>query len=206
MSTKTTVTPTWQIVIITSLVTACFCLLTIWGAFQFFSAPSLLKYTGYAESFLLKDPQAFTDRHDLYELGEMVKTGTLLSVDDVWSLQSSFYSTIITVLIATNGLLAVFAFIFVKASSHDKAIEAAETYTQNYISGVEFTKKVDTKLKYIRADYESSLDYMFDTIDEKLVPQQRDINELRNYVAILTKRLAEMDDSDEEGNDLEIRK
>ncbi|WP_220771239.1 hypothetical protein, partial [Shewanella sp. MBTL60-007] len=70
----------------------------------------------------------------------------------------------------------------------------------------EFTDKVNKKLEIIKGDYESSVDYLFETIDEKLAPQQRDINELRNYVAILTKRLAEMDDSDEEGSDLEIRK
>ncbi|WP_220771071.1 hypothetical protein, partial [Shewanella sp. MBTL60-007] len=141
MPSKNDKTSTWFVVVITSVITACFCLLIVWVAFQQFSAPTLLKYTGFAESFLLADPDAFSDRHDLYELGEMVKSGTLLSVDDVWSLQSSFYTTIITVLIATNALLAVFVFFFVNATSNDKAIEAAENYTQNYISGSEFTDK-----------------------------------------------------------------
>jgi uncharacterized coiled-coil protein SlyX len=199
-------TSTWKIVVITSSVTAFFCLIIIWGAFQQFSAPTLLKYTGFAESFLLADPNAFTDKHDLYELGVMVKNGTLLSVDDVWGLQSSFYTSIITVLIATNGILAVFAFIFVRASSQDKAIDAAENYTKNYIASIEFTHKVDQKLEIIKSDYNSSVQDMFDNFDERLAPQQREINELRNYLAILTKRFAEMDYSDQEGRELEIRK
>ncbi|MGI2142754.1 hypothetical protein [Shewanella sp. AC91-MNA-CIBAN-0169] len=216
MPTKTTVNSTWKIVLVTSLITACFCLLAVWGAFQFFSVPSILKYTGFAESFLLKDPQAFTNRENLYALGEMVKAGTLLSVDDIWSFQSSFYQTIITVLIAVNGILAVFAFIFVKASSDDKAIEAAEKYTKDYIASSEFSDKVNAKLDGIRNDFDFSVTEIEDITnvvepmvydhDDDIQSLKRETKELRRYVGILTQHLAEMDVSDEEGSDLVIRK
>ena len=87
------------IVVCTALMTSIFTVMGLWWALQSFSAPTLLKYTGYAESFILKNPNAEVDLFTLHTLGQLVMDGTLMSLDDLWSFQSSFYQTIISVLI-----------------------------------------------------------------------------------------------------------
>lgn len=217
-------TPVWKIIGYTSVLTALMTVFVLWGVLQYFSAPTLLKYTGYANSFVLTDPEAFKDPFSLYTLGELVKEGTILSLDDLWSFQSSFYQTLITVLIAINGVLAAFAFIFIKGASRDQAIEAAVDHTQQYMSGNEFADRVNnnvqTLLDGIKADYDDTagkLDVSLSMINETIHPaveeNKQDIQvlirenqELRRHVGNLIQRLAELDNSEEQGADLELEK
>ncbi|MCY9802661.1 hypothetical protein OTK51_04365 [Vibrio scophthalmi] len=215
-------TSTWFIVACTSCITAVFSLLLFWCALQFFSAPTILQYTGYADSFVLTDPEKFQDPDALNSLGKLVRDGTLLSLDELWGFQSSFYQTIITVLIAINGLLAAFAFIFIKNSSHDKAIEAAVEHAQEYLSGREFdnlvSEKVELKLKGIRSDYDetaTSLDNMleqFSSVVPSVEENQSDIvvlntkiEELQRHVGVMIHQMSILDQTDEVGNELELR-
>ena len=218
-----TKTPIWRIVTSTSLMTGTLCLLLTWGAFQFFSAPMLLKYTGYADSYVLTKPDAFSDPVSLFELGELVTNGTILSIDDLWSFQSSFYQTIISVLIAINALLAVFAFIFIKNSSHDKAVDAAVSHTQKYISGIEFDEKVNANaqrtLGQMRDDYNetaATLERALDQVSglspsviehtEQLTMLSNNIKDMQQHVGILIQRVAQLDSSESEGQNIALTK
>ncbi|UOE84270.1 hypothetical protein [Vibrio splendidus] len=215
-------TSTWLIVACTSGITAVFTLLLFWCALQFFSAPTILQYTGYAESFVLTEPEQFQDPDALDSLGELVRDGTLLSLDELWGFQSSFYQTIITVLIAINGLLAAFAFIFIKNSSHDKAIEAAVEHAQEHLTGREFDSlindKVEVQMAGIRSDYDetaSSLDNMleqFSCVVPTVEGNQSEIEilntkleELQRHIGVMIHQISMLDQADEVGNDLEIR-
>lgn len=87
--------------------------------------PSFYSYIGFADNFVLKKPDVISDPKTLQNIGKMVTDGTLLSLDDFWSFQSNLYQTIITVLIALNGIVAAFSFLIIKNSSTAKAKEEA---------------------------------------------------------------------------------
>lgn len=210
-------TPVWKIIGCTSVLTAFMVVFILWGILQFLSAPTLLKYTGYADSYIVTKPDEFTDPYSLYTLGELVKAGTLMSLDDLWGFQASFYQTIITVLIAINGVLAAFAFIFIKGASRDQAIDTVVDYTQQYMSGSEFSERINENVKNelqgIRSDYDETVARMDETLHmiEVVEDNQTDIlalkrenEELRRYVGNLIQRLSELDESEEDGSELEI--
>ncbi|HGK7544216.1 TPA: transmembrane HD family hydrolase, partial [Klebsiella pneumoniae] len=76
----------------------------------------------------------------------MVTDGTLLSLDDFWSFQSNLYQTIITVLIALNGIVAAFSFLIIKNSSTAKAKEEARDIAvvevNQYVESSKFEKEI----------------------------------------------------------------
>ncbi|MFM2476385.1 hypothetical protein [Celerinatantimonas sp. MCCC 1A17872] len=209
-------TAIWKIIVYSCLLTASATVLLLLLALQFFSAPSLLKYTGYAHSLVLANPHKYTDPVTIFHLGEMVENGTLLSLDDLWGFQSSFYQTIITLLIALNGIIAAFSFIFIKSSSNEKSIEAAENKVESYVNSVSFRTLIDSSFKKItknvRDDYNSTaqtLDEKIKIVDELLpiiYSNEENINnliserqEIRNHISILIKRLSELDNSENDG-------
>jgi len=210
---------TWTIVICTSLVTATLTFLGLWWAIHSFSAPTLLQYTGYADSFLIKDPNAKVDLFTLHILGELVMNGTLMSIDDLWSFQSSFYQTIISVLIATNAILAVFAFVFVKFSSHDKAIDAAVEHTQTYINGLEFEKDVrnasEDILTTTKSDYNETITLVSSQMEQlessnqkylyEIEYLQKEHKDLKRQLNIIINRIAENDNTEKNGSTLNLR-
>lgn len=217
-------TPIWLIVILTSLLTAVAMLLVLIFLIHMVSTPSLLKYTGLADSFLLKDPSAVLEPYSTYALGHLIKENAVLRLDDFWSFQSGFYQTLITVLIATNGILAALAFIFIKTSSHDKAIESAVAHTHNFLNGYEFSdkvkKSVSAKMEGLQSDYESTANLLDDKLfilNDDIVPAvssfKEDIPALKNkmenlerYIGILTQRMADLDKTEFSESTLEIKK
>ncbi len=89
--------------------------------FQAITAPSFTEYTNIADSYVLENPEKIIDPMVLHNIGELVRDGTIISLDDLWVFQSSFYQTIITVLIFINAFLGSAAFFIVRSSSNEKA-------------------------------------------------------------------------------------
>ncbi|MGL0928835.1 hypothetical protein ACSTDZ_06820 [Vibrio vulnificus] len=83
-------------------------------------SPSLLSYLGYADSVALANADNINDPFTSHIVGELVKSGTLISLKDVWSFQTGFYQTIITFLIAINGLIAAISVIYIKCMRRSK--------------------------------------------------------------------------------------
>ncbi|AOY46154.1 hypothetical protein [Vibrio cholerae] len=216
-------TPIWFIVVLTSLLTATAIVLVLILLMHIVSTPSLLQYSGFADSFLLKDPNVISEPYLTYALGHLVKENAILKLDDFWSFQSGFYQTLITVLIATNGILAALAFIFIKTSSHDKAIESAVEHTHIFLNGHDFSEKVknsvEAKMAVLQGDYDSTanlLDEKLLILNDDIVPSvssfKEDIPALKNkienlerYVGVLTQRVADLDRSEFSESTLEIK-
>jgi hypothetical protein len=180
--------------------------------FNFVSTPSLLKYFGLEQALTLTDPKMISDPMTSHMIGELVKQGTLVSLDDVWSYQSSLYQTIITFLIAINGLLAALAIFYIKSSSNDKAIEIVH----EFVEGKEFrdfvNKKVKQKLKIARDEYDEStqkLDLMIgegEAIREQVDGLSSEYGELNRQMAVIAKKIASMDQADMDGHDFFLSK
>ena len=122
------------------LVTRFFCLVIFYLVLR----PSFYSYIGFADNFVLKKPDIISDPQILQSIGKMVTDGTLLSLDDFWSFQSNLYQTIITVLIALNGIVAAFSFLIIKNSSTAKAKEEARDIAvievNQYVESSKFEK------------------------------------------------------------------
>jgi len=217
--TKSKKTHILLIIICTSLITVTFAIIGLWWALQHFSAPSILKYTGYADSFVIKKPNAEVDLFTLHMLGELVMNGTLMSIDDLWSFQSSFYQTIVSVLIAINAILAVFAFVFVKISSHDKAVDSAIEHTQKYIDSLEFKQDVnkasESILEETKNGFESTAEEFSKNSDllfasnqdhlDKITYMEKEQAEMKRQLHIMASKIAENDKSEKDGQTLELR-
>lgn len=206
------------VIVITTLVTLFFWLVF----FQWISAPSFLKYTNLADSVALTNPDKVTDLYTLYTIGELVKDGTLMSIEELWSFQSSFYQTIITFLIAINGLIGALAFVFIKSSSNDKAQEAAVMHSKTYIESADFNDRVNRevqthmpamhqRISTLQEEYSIGIDKLFiakETIDkqnEDIERLHREQQELKRHINIIAKSVAESDNQDEDGGDLILR-
>lgn len=125
---------------------------------------------------MLKKPDIISDPKTLQNIGKMVTDGTLLSLDDFWSFQSNLYQTIITVLIALNGIVAAFSFLIIKNSSTAKAKEEARDIAvvevNQYVESSKFEKEI--KENFIRKIEPVQFDLLsqISSIDEIKLSQQ----------------------------------
>lgn len=181
---------------------------------QCLSSPTFLKYTNLADAVVLNYPDKVQDPHTLYTIGQLVTNGTLMSLDDLWSFQSSFYQTIITFLIAINGIIGALAFVFIKSSSNDKAQEAAIAHSKTYIASADFKERVgnavDDRISGVQYDFQNATDelwkakQMIEEKNDEIERLAREQQELRRHVSIISKTLATFDRDEEQGGDLEI--
>ncbi|CAJ1815333.1 MULTISPECIES: phosphohydrolase [Aeromonas] len=180
--------------------------------FNFISTPSLLKYLGLEQALTLTDPKVISDPMTSHMIGELVRQGTLVSLDDVWSYQSSLYQTIITFLIAINGLLAALAIFYIKSSSNDKAIEIVHEFVESKEFKEFVNKKVKQKLKVARDEYDEStqkLELMIgegEGIREKVSVLSSEYEELNRQMTVIAKKIASMDQADMDGHDFFLSK
>lgn len=184
--------------------------------FQFISSPSFLKYTGLADSVALLNPAQKMDPYTIFTIGELVKSGSLISVDELWSFESAFYQTIITFLIAINGIIGVLAFFVIKNSSNDNARESAIAHSKTYIDSSDFKKRVQDevqeKIKGIQDDYLATLTDLKQTLetsdqrDEIIERITRDNAEIQRHINLISKRISSLDKQDTAGGSLTLRR
>lgn len=195
--------------------------------------PNFFKNIAFAKDYVLKKPDQQFDPAMMHNIGEMVANGTLLSLDDFWSFQSSLYQTIITVLIALNGVIAAFSFFIIKTSSNAKAREEARVEARDELNKyLESTRFVDEVKRVVRNKVEANLSeivrsFQFD-LEEKTadIAEQIDAIELirtdlkididtmerinrehedfKRYIAILAKNVSLADVTEDIGADLTL--
>jgi len=174
---------------------------------------------------LLQHPNAQMDALTLHNIGELVSNGTLLSLDDLWSFQGTFYQTIITVLIALNAILGGFAFFMVKQSSNAKAREEAILEVKNYIESKSFDREVkeitnakveltiNQKIGALQLDLTSQIDTVGGLISEVEELRKRDgkvkqleleCAEMKRYISILSHEISRRDNSENDGSSLTL--
>ncbi|HIG9056846.1 TPA: transmembrane HD family hydrolase [Klebsiella michiganensis] len=145
--------------------------------------------------------------------GKMVTDGTLLSLDDFWSFQSNLYQTIITVLIALNGIVAAFSFLIIKNSSTAKAKEEARDIAvvevNQYVESSKFEKEIKKilyeKIEPVQFDLLSQIS----SIDEIKLSQQehnqsfekleQELDGLKRNLKLIAESISLKDTSDEDG-------
>lgn len=201
------------------------CLFTILFLIFFFHlilGPTFYKYIGMADSYIIKKPESIKDPLMLHNIGEMISTGTILSLDDFWSFQSNLYQVLITLLIAINGIIAAFSFFIIKTSSINKAREEAKSEAVNemkkYIESTAFNvflidvvnKKSEQvmapKVKAMHDDLSTLISSAQEILvrlesDELIVKKLKNDNqEFSRVLKVIAQELSMRDKADSEGS------
>ncbi|EEW1036315.1 transmembrane HD family hydrolase [Escherichia coli] len=143
----------------------------------------------------------------------MVTDGTLLSLDDFWSFQSNLYQTIITVLIALNGIVAAFSFLIIKNSSTAKAKEEARDIAvvevNQYVESSKFEKEIKAILYEKIEPVQFDLLAQISSIDDIKLSQQehnqsfekleQELDGLKRNLKLIAESISLKDTSDEDG-------
>lgn len=193
-----------KIVFFVSLITCllfCIVLLTLLVCLP---SPSLLSYLGYADSVALANADNINDPFTSHIVGELVKNGTLISLEDVWSFQTGFYQTIITFLIAINGLIAAISVIYIKSTSEEKAEEITKKHMHsecfNHMLNVKIESEAEVRLRIVQSDLNSTarnFEDAFETVQRLEMENQS----LRQQIKVISERIASLDTSESEGKE-----
>lgn len=198
----------WVIVVGVTLLTTLFFWLI---ALHYLSTPTISNFLKLDSSLILSNPQ-----RDLHVIKEMVKDGSILTLDQLWSIQSSFYQTIITTLIALNGILVAFAFIFIKNTSYEKAIEAAVEHVNRHLSTIEFdnlvNKKLDDRIAQLKADYEfkaQQMESLMESVDgqsQQLTSLVSEQSDMKRQIKVISSAISQIDNTEETSESLRLKK
>lgn len=199
-----------QPVLIAVLTTLVFVL----AIFQLFSVPSLLGQYGLSKTLLMQGDLSNLELYQGYVVSELIKDKTILTLDDVWGFQSSFYQTIIGLLIALLGLLATFSVLYIRANSEEKAQEYAEKYlkSEGFINAVRdvVTNESDLKLDEIKSEFNSSLVKVeefienLDAVDSDIASLKSNINDQIRALSIVSRKVSKLDQTESAGLELDL--
>jgi hypothetical protein len=173
--------------------------------------PSLLSYLGYADAVALANADNINDSFTSHMVGELVKSGTLISLKDVWSFQTGFYQTIITFLIAINGLIAAMSVIYIKSTSEEKAEETTKRYLHgesfNHMLAGKVEEEAKSRLLIIQAEFSTTAETFEISARavgealERLKILETENQSLRQQLRVISERVAKLDASEDEGKD-----
>ncbi len=177
--------------------------------------PSLLKVSGLgAENVAINISSDIKD-YEKDVLSSLIAKNKVMTVENLWSFQSGYYQTIISFLIAIIGILGVIAFFYIKASSSEKAKDSAFKYAHDYVESAQFKKIVEDyineEIHQIKSDYDETItkiDEMLETLSQnrnQFYALSVDIDELRNHISIIGKRVSKLDSVNTDGRKLQIR-
>ncbi|TMX36845.1 phosphohydrolase [Vibrio sp. Hep-1b-8] len=193
---------TTRIVLCVSCITCLIFSIIMLTLLVFLPSPSLLTYLGYADAVALANATNINDPFTSHIVGELVKNGTLISLKDVWSFQTGFYQTIITFLIAINGLIAAFSVVYIKNSSDEKAEETTKKYMHsdsfNLVINDKIKEQANRKLKIVQTDFLDKAErasYYIASV-QNLEEENRS---LRQQIKVISERVALLDTADTEG-------
>ena len=202
----------YRIVILSVIITCLLFFILLVALLVFLPSPTFLSYLGYADSVTLANSTNINDPFTSHIIGELVKSGTLISLKDVWSFQSGFYQTIITFLIAINGLIAAISVFYIKSTSEEKAEEITKKYMHSSSFGMVLKEKIKKQVKIPKqdlSDFSKGLEAAWQNVDDgvdRLNVLETENQTLRQQIKIISERIAALDTSESEGKDEYLKK
>lgn len=195
----------YKIIFFVSLITCSLFCIVLLALLVCLPSPSLLSYLGYADSVVLANANNINNPFTSHIVGELVKNGTLVSLKDVWSFQTGFYQTIITFLIAINGLIAAISVIYIKSTSEEKAEEITKKHMHsesfNHMLNVKIEDEAELRLRIVQSDLNSAVrnfEDEFETVQRLGMENQS----LRQQIKVISERIAHLDTSESEGKEI----
>ncbi|MFQ6349753.1 hypothetical protein ACQRBV_11865 [Pseudomonas sp. R11F] len=126
----------------------------------------------------------------------MIKEKSLISVDTLWSLQVSFYQTMISVLIALNAVIVGGAFVVIRSSSKAEVVKESKAHFDEFSKAGELTRIIEKKAKKELQKLNAIYGDMFDGLSaqEVIVSEHESRIKLsEDAIITVTSRLAELD-------------
>ncbi len=187
-------------------------MLFVIAVFWFFPLPEILSYFGYgkvSELYAVVDVGKIDNFTTSYMIGQLAKNGTVMSLDDLWEFQSSFYQTFITFLIAINGLIAAFSVIYIKSTSEEKVEEISKRHFDGELFKYKLEEKVASyaseKFGQTQEELNNSLGEV-DKIFERLQRIENEFDAIRQQIKHTSNRVAMLDSSEMDGGELLLSK
>lgn len=122
----------------------------------------------------------------------MIKEKSLITVDTLWSLQVSFYQTMISILIALNAVIVGGAFVVIRSSSKAEVVKESKAHFDEFSKAGSFTKIIEKKAKKEILKLNATYGDMF---DELHIHENR-IKLTEDAIIEVSSRLAELDRSE----------
>ncbi|MBP5979340.1 MAG: hypothetical protein KA748_03960 [Halomonas sp.] len=174
-----------------------------------FSSPSLMNNFFENNAFSLLNPTSLESDRLLTLFRKSDADLDSLSLKDIWAFQSSLYQTIITFLIAINGLIAAVSVLYIRGNSEEKAEETTKKYMESKHFDVSLAEKVNlaSEATFINAqkDFESSADRLYRALEtlSRLESENRDI---KQQLRVVSERVAYLDEDDSEGKQERLKR
>jgi hypothetical protein len=177
---------------------------------QLISIPSFLDSSDLQNALVLQATNDALNPDQSQAIAELLKNRTLLTLDDVWGFQSSFYQTIIGILLGLLALISAFAVIYIRSNS----LEKAEEYAEKYLKGGEFNslinKKTEETLQHTRHDFDESVKN-FDHAAQEYLDLKFSLDRIENSqsdikrnITIVSRRLSKIDHEEDTGKELNL--
>jgi methyl-accepting chemotaxis protein len=132
------------------------------------------------------------DSYEQIVIERMIREKSLITVDTLWSLQVSFYQTMISVLIALNAVIVGGAFVVIRSSSKAEVVRESKAHFEEFSKAGEFTKIIEKKAKKEIQKLNATYGDMFD----ELYAHDKRITTSEDAIIQVSSRLAELDKSE----------
>ena len=133
------------------------------------------------------------DGYEQIVIERLIKEKALLTVDNLWSMQVSFYQTIVSILIALNAAILGIAFVIIKSSSAAEAIKESLAKFDEFSKSPAFTRLVQKKAKREIEKINSTYN---DVWDELEIHRTR-ISGNESAIIVISNRVAALDNSED---------
>lgn len=148
----------------------------------------LLSHSQYVPTREIKELEPY----EQIVVGRMIREKSIISVDTLWSMQVSFYQTLVSVLIALNAVIVGGAFVVIRSSSKAEVVKESKSHFEEFSRAGEFTKIIEKKAKKEIQKMNATYGDMFDglSIHETRIKSSEDA------IIQVSSRLAELDKSE----------
>lgn len=189
-----------KVILVTSTITSLIMLIGFLAILFFQPRVAFLRHLGISDAFALVDPEQTLDSFSKDMVSELVKQGTLISLDDLWSYQTALYQTLISFLIAINGILAAVSIFYIRTSSLEKAEETAKTYIDSHEFKYKIQESIDKKydqkydleksqLSDILADLEIKTSNL-QKVEDDVSRLTSDNDEIKRHLIIISRHIS----------------
>ena len=148
------------------------------------------------------------DSYEQVVIERMVREKSIITVDALWSIQVSFYQTMVSVLIALNAAIVGGAFVVIRSSSKAEVVKESKAHFEEFSKAGEFTKIIEKKAKKEIQKLDATYGDMFDglSLQETIVSDHESrIKSSEDAIIQVSSRLAKLDKTESfAGNDSKI--
>ena len=127
-----------------SVLSTCIALIVVLAVLHFAPVSDILiTHSQYVPARDIKE----LDSYEQLVIERMIREKTLISVDTLWSLQVSFYQTMVSILIALNAAIVGGAFVIIRSSSKAEVVKESKAHFDEFSSTGGLAKIVERKAK-----------------------------------------------------------